>query len=204
MDSWWENLDKAFGAWEQAIEEAGLIWKYRQVENGEWNLFKESEVLKDTATHIRSQESGVQNSEVPKSPSPLDVPLPWDHLNTGIDKQWLKDDLQRALAAATVPDCAFEGCSHCGVCGTDFGHNVVVEPPAIPEFVGDFQPNQQREQKIRVWFGKLGKMALVSHLDLVRLFDRAIRRASLPISFTGGYPSGSQNFDRQCFIFRYN
>jgi radical SAM-linked protein len=30
-------------------------------------------------------------------------------------------------------------------------------------------------------------MALVSHLDLVRLFDRALRRASLPISFTGGF-----------------
>jgi radical SAM-linked protein len=30
-------------------------------------------------------------------------------------------------------------------------------------------------------------MALVSHLDLVRLFDRAVRRASLPVSYTGGF-----------------
>ena len=33
-------------------------------------------------------------------------------------------------------------------------------------------------------------MALVSHLDLVRLFDRVVRRASLPISFTGGFHPG--------------
>ena len=33
-------------------------------------------------------------------------------------------------------------------------------------------------------------MGLISHLDLVRLFDRAIRRAALPISFTGGYHPG--------------
>jgi radical SAM-linked protein len=33
-------------------------------------------------------------------------------------------------------------------------------------------------------------MALIGHLDLVRLFDRAIRRASLPVSFTGGYHPG--------------
>ena len=33
-------------------------------------------------------------------------------------------------------------------------------------------------------------MALVSHLDLVRLFDRVVRRASLPIAFTGGYHPG--------------
>jgi radical SAM-linked protein len=30
-------------------------------------------------------------------------------------------------------------------------------------------------------------MALVSHLDLIRLFDRVVRRAGLPIAFTGGF-----------------
>ena len=30
-------------------------------------------------------------------------------------------------------------------------------------------------------------MALVSHLDLLRLFDRVVRRAGLPISFTNGF-----------------
>ncbi|MEM6612338.1 MAG: TIGR03960 family B12-binding radical SAM protein [Cyanobacteria bacterium P01_C01_bin.72] len=175
MDSWWENLDKAYGAWEQAIAEADLTWKYRQTENGEWNLFKDEE--------IKDQEQGELNDS-------LDAPLPWDHINTGIDKQWLRDDLQKALAASTVPDCAFEGCSHCGVCGTDFGHNVVVKPPTVPKFEGHFKPNQNKEQKIRMWFGKLEEMSLISHLDLVRLFDRAIRRAALPISFTGGYHPG--------------
>jgi radical SAM family uncharacterized protein/radical SAM-linked protein len=174
MDSWWENLDKAYGAWERAIAQSDLTWKYRQVENGEWNLFQ----------------SDVGAFGETPSQDALDAPLPWDHLNTGIDKQWLKEDLKRALAAATVPDCAFDGCSHCGVCSTDFGHNIVVPPPPIPEFKGHFQPNQQRKQKIRVWFGKQGAMALVSHLDLVRLFDRAVRRAALPISFTGGYHPG--------------
>ena len=191
MDSWWENLDRAFGAWEQAIAEAGLTWKYRQVEQGEWNVF---EVKSDVgAQGLRPSE----NNELPLQELPmqdlrtnLDNALPWDHLNTGIDKEWLKQDLAKALQAATVPDCAFDGCSHCGVCGTDFGHNIVVPPPALPQFEGHFQPLQQREQKIRVWFGKQGNMRLLSHLDLVRLFDRAIRRASLPISFTGGYHPG--------------
>jgi radical SAM-linked protein len=35
--------------------------------------------------------------------------------------------------------------------------------------------------------GKQGDMALVGHLDLMKLLDRMTRRASLPISFTGGY-----------------
>lgn len=181
MDSWWESLDRAFAAWTQAIAEAGLSWKYRQVESGEWNVFDS----KSTGNY----ELEPQPLELNPQPS-LEIPLPWDHLDTGIDKQWLKEDLQRALAAATVPDCSFEGCSHCGICGLDFGHNVVVEPVPIPEFSGHFVPNQTRVQRLRVWFGKLGEMALVSHLDLVRLFDRALRRAALPISFTGGFHPG--------------
>jgi radical SAM family uncharacterized protein/radical SAM-linked protein len=177
MDAWWENLPKAYGAWEKAIAEADLTWKYRQVEQGEWNLFDDP--LPGTPAHL-ANDLNVN----------LNAPLPWDHINTGIDKSWLQADLQQALAAATVPDCAFDGCSHCGVCGLDFGHNVVVPPPPIPKFAGHYQVNSDRLQRIRVWFGKLGAMALVSHLDLVRLFDRAIRRAALPLSFTGGFHPG--------------
>ena len=166
MDAWWDNTEKAYQAWSQAIEESGLTWKYRQVEQGEWNIFA------DTDKDI------------------LERPLPWDHLDTGIDKKWLEEDLKRALDAATVPDCSFEGCSHCGVCSVDFGHNIVIEAPPIPAFAGHFQPNQERTQRIRVWFGKIGEIALVSHLDLVRLFDRVVRRAAIPISFTGGFHPG--------------
>jgi radical SAM-linked protein len=171
MDSWYDNVDAAFTAWETAIIEAGLDWKYRQVENGEWNLF------------------AADNKE-PETLSPLDTPLPWDHIDTGIDKKWLQEDLQRALEAAIVPDCSFEGCSHCGVCGTDFGHNIVMAAPPIPSFTGDFVPNTTKAQRLRVCFGKQGDMALVSHLDLMRLFDRVMRRASLPITFTGGFHPG--------------
>ncbi|WP_415881105.1 TIGR03960 family B12-binding radical SAM protein [Leptolyngbya sp. Cla-17] len=186
MDAWWESLERAYGAWSQAIAEAGLTWKYRQVENGEWNIFAQPE----NQTNHPAVLSANAEANTPENPSFYDAPLPWDHLDTGIDKQWLKDDLQRALAEATVPDCSFEGCSHCGVCSVDFGHNVVVSPPAIPEFIGQFVPNQQRVQRVRVWLGKQGDMALVSHLDLMRLFDRAARRASLPITFTGGFHPG--------------
>ncbi len=169
MDSWWESLETAFGAWTQAIDEAGLSWKYRQVDQGEWNVMDTGEA------------STVAN---------LDAPLPWDHLDTGIEKTWLQEDLRRALEAAVVPDCSFEGCSHCGVCGPDLGHNVVVPPPPIPTFMGHSQPNTERVQRLRVTLGKLGSMALIGHLDLVRLFDRALRRAGLPIAFSGGFHPG--------------
>jgi len=253
MDAWWENLHQAYGAWEQAIEEAGLAWKYRQVEAGEWNIFKTDSAVvppkvgglgglnpqdSDLTSPPKSPNSGglpsiprvvppkvgglggltLQDRDLfspPKSPNsgglPIlvsqkieeqeepnltpnlqnyDAPLPWDHLDTGISKKWLQDDLIKALEAATVPDCSFEGCSHCGICGLDFGHNIVIPPLPIPEFKGQFKPNQNRVQRLRVTFGKLGSMALLSHLDLVRLFDRVVRRAALPIAFSGGFHPG--------------
>ncbi len=179
MDAWWESLDRAFAAWTEAIATTDLTWKYRQVENGEWNIF----------THTSNPDPTNPTSDSHPIPD-YTASLPWDHLDTGISKQWLQDDLQRALEAATVPDCSFEGCSHCGVCGIDFGHNIVIPPLPIPAFVGHFVPNQERVQRWRVWFGKQGDMTLLSHLDLLRLFDRAVRRASLPIAFTGGFHPG--------------
>lgn len=192
MDSWYENLDQAFSAWGSAIAQADLDWKYRQVENGEWNLFHAQEhrsrgAEENTPLSTQHLARAKQQLSTNSTPHSLDTPLPWDHIDTGIEKKWLQEDLQRALEAAIVPDCSFEGCSHCGVCSTDFGHNVVIEPPCIPKFAGEFVPNTTKAQRLRVWFGKQGNMALISHLDLIRLFDRVVRRAGLPIAFTGGF-----------------
>jgi radical SAM family uncharacterized protein/radical SAM-linked protein len=181
MDAWFDNLEKAFVAWETAIAESDLTWKYRQVENGEWNVFKASDSPLPTA-----QQEETEN-KISTPHSPFHTPLPWDHIDTGIDKNWLIADLQKALEAATVPDCSFDGCSHCGICGTDFGHNIVFQPLPIPEFAGQFTPDTTKAQRLRMWFGKRGDMTLLSHLDMVRLFDRAVRRASLPIAFSGGF-----------------
>ncbi|MBN2453367.1 MAG: DUF2344 domain-containing protein [Candidatus Omnitrophica bacterium] len=41
--------------------------------------------------------------------------------------------------------------------------------------------------KFRVLFSKTGDMKFISHLDLVRLFQRALRRAGLPVVMTKGF-----------------
>ena len=38
-----------------------------------------------------------------------------------------------------------------------------------------------------VKFAKRGLMRFISHLDLMRLFSRAVRRAGLPVALTEGY-----------------
>ena len=167
MDAWFESLERTYAAWTGAISEAGLEGRYREMEVGSWSAVNALD-RKDLEVFCRQ-------------------PLPWDHIDTGIDKTWLMEDLQRALEASVVPDCSFHGCSSCGVCGPDLGHNVVVQAPVVPTQVPTQAPPSERICRLRIQFAKTGSMALLSHLDLMRLLERALRRSGLPISFTGGF-----------------
>ncbi|GAA6526543.1 TIGR03960 family B12-binding radical SAM protein [Intrasporangium sp. DVR] len=42
--------------------------------------------------------------------------LPWDHLDSGLDKDWLWEDWQEALDEREVDDCRWTPCFDCGVC----------------------------------------------------------------------------------------
>ena len=44
-----------------------------------------------------------------------DEVLPWDHLDSGLDKQWLWDDWQDALGEFEQDDCRWTPCFDCGV-----------------------------------------------------------------------------------------
>lgn len=43
------------------------------------------------------------------------------------------------------------------------------------------------QRKIKIIFSKTDDMRFISHLDLLRLFQRASRRARLPVSLTQGF-----------------
>ncbi|HEX3707668.1 MAG TPA: TIGR03960 family B12-binding radical SAM protein [Mycobacteriales bacterium] len=42
--------------------------------------------------------------------------LPWDHLDSGLDKEWLWQDWQDAISGGEVEDCRWSPCYDCGVC----------------------------------------------------------------------------------------
>ena len=167
LDAWFESAERSYAAWTGAIEAAGLGGRYRQLELGAWSAAEAMETV-DLEAFCRQS-------------------LPWDHIDSGLDKRWLAEDLQRALAAAVVPDCSFEGCSSCGVCGPELGHNVVIPPPAIPAALPQRAPASERVDRLRIGFTKTGSLALISHLDTLRMLERALRRSGLPVSFTGGF-----------------
>jgi radical SAM family uncharacterized protein len=53
--------------------------------------------------------------------------LPWDHLDSGLDRDWLWEDWQEALAGGEVDDCRWTPCFDCGVCD-QLGTQIQVGP----------------------------------------------------------------------------
>jgi len=51
----------------------------------------------------------------------LDELFPWDFIDHGIDKSFLKREYKRALEGKTSPPCPLESCHICGVCKENNG-----------------------------------------------------------------------------------
>ena len=58
-----------------------------------------------------------------------DEVLPWDHLDSGLDKQWLWEDWQESLdeTSPDVEDCRWDACYFCGVCPS-LGSTIEIGP----------------------------------------------------------------------------
>jgi radical SAM-linked protein len=130
----------------------------------------------------------------------VDEILPWDHLDCGVSRQYLLDEWQQALRGAATVDCRDGGCTGCGVCdfetvrmryATDHGQKTPLESKpfaaAAPDSLDDEQPC-----KVRLWVSKLGRGRFVGHLEFMTVVHRAVRRAGLPIRYSGGFHPAPQ------------
>jgi radical SAM family uncharacterized protein len=53
--------------------------------------------------------------------------LPWDHLDAGLDKEWLWSDWQDAIDETELDDCRWTPCYDCGVC-PEMGTEIQIGP----------------------------------------------------------------------------
>ena len=128
-----------------------------------------------------------------------DDPLPWDHLSKGISKSYLLQERQRAFSGDVTGDCRFEGCQGCGL----MAHPACMEPISKAEKNAK-QAHPPREamlygrearrvpqfsvkRKIRLAYQKGEEVRFTSHLDTVRIFERAVRRARVPVAMSQGF-----------------
>jgi len=119
----------------------------------------------------------------------LDEILPWDHIQSGVARTFLKNEWIRAGRGALTPDCRGQ-CLECGVCDHETIDPVLHPCPemANPTSGGRTPLTASgAASRYRVTYRKLGRARHLSHLELVRVMVRAFRRSGLRLACSKGY-----------------
>ena len=156
--------------------------------------------------HQTAEECGISLSELAEKNYDTTMPLPWDFINIGVDKEWFLNEYDKALAVH--PDCGEQGSTHivptcekgcvnCGVC-----KNLKTRKILAPHFKAsekaqklDFTPidphtheTDKREIfRYRIKLTKTGILRYFSHLDWQNTFFKALSRSGLNIAFSQGF-----------------
>lgn len=130
----------------------------------------------------------------------LDEILPWQHLQSGVDIQFLKDELEKGKAEGYTPDCRYHACQKCGLCDFDtimpIVHNRKGELP-LPESKVNSVEKQQPEGhfKYLVHYSRVGNICFLGHLEILQVIFRALQRAGIKTNYSQGFnPSPKVSF----------
>jgi radical SAM-linked protein len=117
--------------------------------------------------------------------------LPWGHLSKGISSDFLEREAKKALNGEATQDCR-DKCSRCGLPVQDC---FSARPTGILPVDNPLQDRRDisvfkhvlPKITIRVKYAVRGMLRFLSHLEMVRVWERVLRRSGLPVQFTEGY-----------------
>ena len=118
--------------------------------------------------------------------------LPWSHLSCGVDEAWLWRENIRAGRAELTPDCSRGECSGCGVCAGERQPRLL-DPEQLKAKSGTARPaapglvTGQGQYRYRLQLALTGAATWVSHLDLLGMAEKALRRSALPVAYSQGF-----------------
>ncbi|MFB0564077.1 MAG: TIGR03960 family B12-binding radical SAM protein [Candidatus Aminicenantaceae bacterium] len=115
--------------------------------------------------------------------------LPWDHIDTGIKKSHLLQELEKALKEESTLSCLENLCGQCQGClllplvEKEFKEAIRIEPKKQHPF-GKKTDSVLRYQ---VFYSKLGRARFLSHLDLANVIQRTLRRGNISVAYSKGF-----------------
>lgn len=147
------------------------------------------------------QETGIDAGFYTTRIRDIAEPLPWDHIDTRVAKEYLISEWKKSLKQEVTPDCRWGECQECGVC--DFKTiEPVVFSAAFDEALepgsdaGSVSSAPIKHVKYRISYSKTGQARFFGHLELADIMFRAFRRAEIPIEFSVGFhPKPKISFD---------
>jgi radical SAM-linked protein len=125
-------------------------------------------------------------------------PLPWDHIRNRVDKSFLWQEWEDALEGKLTGDCRHGSCNQCGTCDFD-----KIDVKTYQTFENQETPAGRIQsdgsivyRSLCVYFAKLDAARFFSHLEMVNIFLRALKRAEIPVKFSQGFhPKPKISFD---------
>ncbi len=128
-------------------------------------------------------------------------PLPWDHIDKGVTRNYLKRERKNAYAEITTIDCKDGTCFGCGIQRKSTFRDYAECYQKLQIHTGEQteskkkspvkkeipEPTKQPTEKYRVQFTKKNYARYLSHLDILRVFQRAFRRGQFRIAYSAGF-----------------
>lgn len=112
--------------------------------------------------------------------------LPWDFIDTGIDKDFLVKEFNKYNTGVSTPDCRYDECSNCGIC--DFksvAHVFSKQSDSSNNLIKILSEKFFRSYIIV--YEKIGNMKYLGNLDILRLWHRILRISSIDLDYTKGH-----------------
>lgn len=136
-----------------------------------------------------------------------DDALPWEGIDTGVKREFLWREFQKAQACEITADCR-KACSSCGIeckkgqksrsCEAGTVSHVCPEAVTDAKQLGEHRslpstPNPRGaltmfpKIRVRVRFSKTCDLRYLSHRELMTAVIRAVRRADIPVAYSQGF-----------------
>ncbi|UCE05310.1 MAG: TIGR03960 family B12-binding radical SAM protein, partial [bacterium] len=132
--------------------------------------------------------------------------LPWDHISKGVSKDFLKKEYQWSIEERITEDCRQTVCHVCGMMSQPVCQEILYQKrdekvKAIPHIqtedqsITEYGRSRKKIRPIaepsvrafRIKYEKRETVRFTSHLDLIRIFERAFRRADIKLVYSQGF-----------------
>lgn len=132
-----------------------------------------------------SEKSGVSFDKYTKE---LDIEesLPWDFIDTGVEKEFLIKEYSNYKNRISTPDCRTDYCSNCGICDfKNIGH--ILSKPFEEKAKKSLEINYIPPKSYMIIYEKKGPMKYLGNLDILKLWHRMLRIAGAKLEYSKGH-----------------
>ncbi len=120
--------------------------------------------------------------------------FPWEHLDPGVEKSFLRKERARSRTGELTADCRVSGCGDfCGVCDQkEIAPSCrPAEQKSCPEdllkSLDSARPQEGLHFRYLIKYSRLDDLRFLGPLENNRMFLRAVRRAGLPMRYSQGF-----------------